>query len=156
MHPKNVACLGARHRCGVFFVGRGGHRVVSRGDGCSEKPNPYRTDLDLKLELPGRLAHPEVRGFEARKEIHQLELEIRSSSGGNFAPEKCGLLGRAAQRIAAQRGPWHGTSRSIPPALQLPVAQSGVLKTLPCLAFLNSFPGSWVDHVWFEHRPRRP
>ena len=43
-------------------------------------PSHGRTDLDLKLELPGRIARPRLVAVEPRGVLDQLELKIQFSS----------------------------------------------------------------------------
>ena len=43
-------------------------------------PNHDRTDLDLKLELPGSIARPQLVAVETCGVLNQLELKIQISS----------------------------------------------------------------------------
>ena len=43
-------------------------------------PNRDRTDLDLKLELPGSIARPQLVAIETCGVLNQLEIKIQFSS----------------------------------------------------------------------------
>ena len=100
----------------------------------------------------------------------------RGASPGTSAGASLGTFSGASPWHVPRRVPWrvpwrvtvrhsaaqHNTapgtvsSPSISSALPLPIAQLSCFEKFPCLAVLNHFPGSWVDHGIVVMESRTP